>query len=119
MKRAVAALLLSCGAFLAGCDDGVQRQLENEMILMQERLAELETQVGDSQAQAVRVTAGLTELQAQIRDLEAEIIDLSAYVPRDLLVNAEAIVGQARTKIEEVRMHAIALEAELRPEYVD
>ena len=119
MRRSLAALTLFCGALLTGCDEGVQQQLENEMILMQERLVELETQVGDSQAQAVRVTAIVTELQAQIRDLEAEIIDLSAHVPRDLLVNVEAIVGQARVKAEEAHMRAASLEAGLRPEYVD
>ena len=83
MRRSLAALTLFCGALLTGCDEGVQQQLENEMILMQERLVELETQVGDSQAQAVRVTAIVTELQAQIRDLEAEIIDLRTLWPWD------------------------------------
>lgn len=75
--------------------------------------------MGDSQTQAIRLTAAVAELHAQIRDLEAEIIDLSVYVPRDLLVNAEAIVGQARDKAEEARMRAASLEAALTPAYME
>lgn len=102
---------------LAACDDGSRQQLENEIMLMQERLVELETQVADSQEHANRLASAVTQLEAYVKDVETEVIDLSAHVPRDLLVNAEATVGNAKTKLQEVRARVDALGNALRPAY--
>ena len=97
---------------LAGCEDGSRQQLENQLIQMQERLIELETQVADAQAHASR-------LDTAVGHVESEIIDLSAEVPRHLLVNVEATVGNAKTKVDEVRARTDALTSALRPAYTD
>jgi predicted nucleic acid-binding Zn-ribbon protein len=101
----------------AGCEDGSRQQLENEIMLMQERLVELETQVADSQDHANRLSTALTQLDAYLRDVETEVIDLSANVPRDLLVNVEATVGNAKSKLAAVRARSEALGNALRPAY--
>ena len=104
---------------LAGCEDGSRQQLENQLMQMQERLIELETQVADAQAHASRLDTAVGQLDAYVRDVESEIIDLSAEVPRHLLVNEEATVGNATTKVDEVRARTDALTSALRPAYTD
>jgi predicted nucleic acid-binding Zn-ribbon protein len=103
----------------AGCEDGTRQQLENEIMLMQERLVELETQVADSQDHANRLSTAVEQLDAYVRDVETEVIELSAHVPRDLLVNVEATVGNAKTKLAEVRARTGALGNALRPAYAE
>ena len=100
---------------LAGCEDRSRQQLENQLIQMQERLIELETQVADAR----RLDTAVGQLDAYVRDVESEIIDLSAEVPRHLLVNVEATVGNAKTKVDEVRARTDALTSALRPAYTD
>ena len=104
---------------LSGCEDGARQQLENQLMQMQERLIELETQVADAQAHAGRLHTAVGELGAYVRDVESEIIDLSADVPRHLLVNVEATVGNAKTKLDEVRARTDALASALPPAYTD
>ena len=113
-----AGALLTVG-LLAGCGDGSTQRLENEMMLLQERLVELETQVADAQDHATRLRTAVGELEAYVRDVETEVIDLSATVPRDVLVNVEATVGNAKNKVAEVRARADALGGVLTPSYVE
>lgn len=117
LARSILALLLF--GVVAGCEDGTTQQLENELMLMQERLVELETQVADAEAHSGRLADSMRELEAYVRDVETEVIDLSAHVPRDLLVNAEATVGNAKTKLAEVRARADALGAALKPAFAE
>ena len=108
-------LILSAG-LLSACDAGQNDQLENELMLMQERLVELESQVADAQAHAERLSTATAELEAYVLDVERAVIDLSATVPRDQLVNAEAFVGNVKTKLTEVRARANALNTTLDPQ---
>lgn len=94
---------------LAACDTGRVDQLENEMMLMQERMVELESQVAESQEHAERLTTAVAQLEAYVADVETEVIDLSMNVPRDLLVNVEATVGNVKTKLAEVSSRTTAL----------
>lgn len=110
-------VVLSCACVLAACDDGARERMENEMMLMQERLVELETQVADSEGHAARLATAVGELEAYVRDVEMEVIDLSEHVPRDLLVDVEATVGNTKTKLNEVRARTDALGSALRPDY--
>lgn len=120
MMAAVRFLLVALVAgLLSGCDDGARQQLENELMLMQERLVELETQVADSQQHAERLRDAVAQLEAYVGDVESEVIDLSADVPRHLLVNVEATVGNAKTKLSEVRTRVDALGSALRPSYTE
>lgn len=112
-----ALIVLACACVFAACEDGTREQLENEVMLVQERLVELETQVADAEGYATRLSSAVGELEAYIRDVEVEVIDLSAQVPRDRLVDLEATVGNAKTKLQEVRTRADALGAALRPAY--
>lgn len=116
LRPALFALTLS---ILAACEDGSSQRLENEVILLQERLVELETQVSDAQDHANRLRSAVSELEAYVGDVEAAVIDLSATVPRDRLVDAEATVGNVKTKIAEVRARADALHSALRPPYAE
>ena len=59
------------------------------------------------------------EINDYVRDVETEVIDLSATVPRDVLVNVEATVGNAKNKVAEVRARADALGGVLTPSYVE
>ena len=63
------------------------------------------------------------QLENQLMDLRqtcrADGVDLSAEVPRHLLVNVEATVGNAKTKVDEVRARTDALTSALRPAYTD
>ena len=95
--------------FLAACDAGRTDQLENELMLMQERLLELESQVADAQGHAERLSTAASQLEAYVLDVERAVIDLSMTVPRDQLVNAEAHVGNVKTKLTEVRARVTAL----------
>jgi uncharacterized coiled-coil protein SlyX len=95
---------------LAACDTGRQQQLENQLMLMQERLAELESQAADAEGHAERLNSAATDLQAYVGDLEAKVIDLSASVPRDLLVDVEATLGNVKNKALEVRERAALLD---------
>lgn len=110
-------VVLSTACVLAACDDGAREQMETQMMAMQERLVELETQVTDSEGHAARLTTAVSELEAYVRDVEMEVIDLSAHVPRDLLVDVEATLGNTKTKLEEVRARTDALGSVLRPDY--
>jgi predicted nucleic acid-binding Zn-ribbon protein len=116
-ERFVTSSLALVLLLLVGCDDGGRQQLENEIMLMQERLVELETQLADAQANANRLSTAVGELEAFVADVETEVIDLSAHVPRDLLVNVEATVGNAKTKVAEVANRSDALASALRPAY--
>jgi septal ring factor EnvC (AmiA/AmiB activator) len=104
----VTGLLLSL-ALLGACDSGRSDQLENEIMLMQQRMVELESQVAESQEHAEQLTAAVAQLEAYITDVETEVIDLSMDVPRDLLVNVEATVGNVKTKLAEVRSRTAAI----------
>jgi archaellum component FlaC len=115
--RFALALVIPLLFVVSGCDDGTSEQLENQMMQMQERLIELETQLADAQGHANRLDAAQGELDDYVRDVESEIIDLSVEVPRHLLVNVEAAVGNAKTKLEEVRARTDALGNTLRPVY--
>ena len=101
-------LILSAG-LLSACDAGQTAQLENELMLMQERLVELESQVADAQGHAQRLGTAAAELEAYVLDVENAVIDLSATVTRDHLVNVEANVGNVKTKLAEVRARTNAL----------
>jgi hypothetical protein len=100
-------------AMVAGCDTGQQQQLENELILMQERLAELESRTADAEAHAERLVGNVAELQAFVGDLEAKVIDLSATVPRDQLVDVEATLGNVKLKLREVQERSALLDRTL------
>lgn len=104
---------------IVGCADNGQQQLEYQMSMMQERLVELETQVADAQGHANRLQTAVQQLEAYVKDVETEVIELSATVPRDLLVNVEATVGNAKSKLEEVRARSAALGNALRPAYAE
>ena len=104
----VTGLLLSL-ALLGACDSGRSDQLENELMLMQQRMVELESQVAESQEHAEQLTAAVAQLDAYIADVETEVIDLSMDVPRDLLVNVEATVGNVKTKLAEVQSRTAAI----------
>lgn len=119
MKAVRLLLVLISTLVAASCDDGTTQQLENEIMLMQERLVELETQVADAQGLANRLSGSVGELQAYVSDVETEVIDLSAHVQRDLLVNVEATLGNAKTKLTEVRARSDALATSLRPPYAE
>lgn len=108
---------LTAMLLVAGCDDGSTAQLENEVMLMQERLVELETQVADAQSHADRLGSVVTQLEANVNDVERAVIDLSEWVSRDLLVDTEATLGLAKTRLNEVRQRTDALRASLRPSY--
>ena len=114
VRRIVLPVLLS--AFASACDTGQTDQLQNELMLMQERLVELESQVADAQGHAQRLGTAVAELEAFVLDVEKEVIDLSLTVPRDQLVNAEATVGNAKTKLTEVRARVNALNTTLDPQ---
>jgi len=114
MKR-IGALALLLALAVLGCQDNARQQLEEQMMFMQERLVELETQVADSEQQAEGRAAAVSELGADVGDVEAEGIDLSAYVSRDLLVDVEATVGNVKTRLAEVRQRTDALNGVLRP----
>jgi septal ring factor EnvC (AmiA/AmiB activator) len=88
---------------LSACDGGQSQQMENELMLMQERLLELETQLADAQEHARRLGPAVRELEVYVGDVENEVIDLSMNVSRDLLVNVEANLGNVKTKVAEVR----------------
>lgn len=104
--------------FAIGCDGGGARsELENQLMLMQERLVELETQVADAQAHSSRIGAAVGELEAHVADVERAVIDLSGWVSRDYLVDTEATLGLAKTKLVELRQRSDALRASLRPGY--
>lgn len=117
VRRLPVPLLLVAAMLLSGCEDGGRQQLENEIMLLQERLVELETQVADAQQHATRLGSAVQQLEAYVRDVETEVIELSAHVPRDLLVNAEATVGNAKTKLQEVRERSDVLNQALRPAF--
>lgn len=102
---------------VTGCDDGTAARLEDEIMMMQERLLELETQVADAQAHANRLGSAVTELEANVNDVERAVIDLSAWVSRDLLVDTEATLGLAKMRLTEVRQRTDALRSSLRPSY--
>jgi len=102
-------IVLAAAALVAACDTGQADQLENQIILMQDRLIELESQVAESQEQLERLASSVTQMDAYVQDVEKAVIDLSMYVPRDLLVNVEATVGNAKTKVTEVRERTNAL----------
>lgn len=111
------AIPLAAALLAIGCDDGSRAQLENELILMQERLVELETQVADAQAHASRLDTAVGQMEAHVADVERAVIDLSAWVSRDYLVDTEATLGLAKTKLVELRQRSDVLNAALRPAY--
>lgn len=110
-RRIVMLFLVS--ALASACDAGQTDQLQNELMLMQERLVELESQVADAQGHAERLATAAAQLEAFVLDVEKEVIDLSMTVPRDQLVNVEATVGNAKTKLTEVRARVNALNTTL------
>ena len=64
-------------ALASACDAGQTDQLQNELMLMQERLVELESQVADAQGHAERLATAAAQLEAFVLDVEKEVIDLS------------------------------------------
>lgn len=110
MSAAVRVTLAAiCLAALGGCDTGTTQQLENQIILMQERMVELESQVAESQEHAQRLSTAVAQLEAFVNDVETEVIELSVDIPRDWLVNVEATVGNVKTKLAEVRSRTAAV----------
>ena len=103
-------------ALLAACEGGRTEQLENELMLMQERMVELESLLADAQEHAQRRGPAGAELEAYVGDVEKEVIDLSASVSRDLLVNTEANLGNVKTKLAEVRERTALLNRTLETE---
>ena len=118
MRVARITITVAAVLFAIGCDGGGGRdQLENQLMLMQERLVELETQVADAQAHASRLGTAVGEMEAHVADVERAVIDLSGWVSRDYLVDTEATLGLAKIKLVELRQRSEALRATLRPAY--
>ena len=115
-SRARMLLLPAAIALLAACAGGRTEQLENELMLMQERMVELESLLADAQEHAQRLSPAVAQLEAYVGDVEKEVIDLSATVSRDLLVNTEANLGNVKTKLAEVRERTALLNRTLQTE---